>query len=79
VKEANDKGEQISPNDVRIALANGGMGYGWNKIVIENIIVRDGKLSYGVSCDSDFTGHLFKGRWLSAVDFVLEKVSDLPQ
>ena len=78
VKEANDKHEQISPNDVRIALANGGMGYGWSKVVIEGIIVRDGKLTYGVSCDSDFTGHQFKGRWLSAVDFVLERVGDLP-
>jgi hypothetical protein len=78
VKEADEKHEQISPNDVRIALANGGMGYGWNKIVIENIIVRDGKLTYGVSCDSDFTGHQFKGRWLSAVDFFLERVGDLP-
>ena len=78
VKEADEKHEQISPNDVRIALANGGMGYGWNKIVIEGIIVRDGKLTYGVSCDSDFTGHPFKGRWLSAVDFVLERTGDLP-
>ena len=78
VKEADEKGQQISPQDVRIALANGGMGYGWNRIVIDGIIVRDGKVTYGVSCDSDFTGHQFKGRWLSAVDFVLERVGDLP-
>ncbi len=78
VKEADEKHEQISPNDVRIALANGGMGYGWSKVVIEGIVVRDGKLTYGVSCDSDFTGHQFKGRWLSAVDFVLERTGDLP-
>lgn len=78
VKVANDRGEQISPNDVRIALANGGMGYGWNKIEINNIIVRDGKITYGVSCDPDLTHHPFKGRWLSAVDFKLERVGDLP-
>lgn len=78
VKEADEKGQQISPGDVRIALANGGMGYGWNRIVIEGIIVRDGKLTYGVSCDKDLTGHQFTGRWLSAVDFVLERVGDLP-
>ena len=78
VKEADEKGLQISPNDVRIALANGGMGYGWNKVVIDGIEVRDGKLTYGVSCDPDFTGHQFTGRWLSAVDFVLERVGDLP-
>lgn len=78
VKEADEKGQQISPNDVRIALANGGMGYGWNKVVIDGIEVRDGKLTYGVSCDPDFTGHPFKGCWLSAVDFVLERVGDLP-
>lgn len=78
VKEADEKGQQISPQDVRIALANGGMGYGWNKVVIEGIMVRDGKLTYGVSCDPDFTGKQFMGRWLSAVDFVLERVGDLP-
>ena len=78
VKEADEKGQQISPNDVRIALANGGMGYGWNRIVIDGIIIRDGKLTYGVSCDKDFTGRPFTGRWLSAVDFVLERVGDLP-
>ena len=78
VKEADEKGQQISPSDVRIALANGGMGYGWSKIEINNIIVRDGKLTYGVSCDKDFTGRQFTGRWLSAVDFVLERTGDLP-
>ena len=78
VKEADEKGQQISPGDVRIALANGGMGYGWSKIVIDGIFVRDGKLTYGVSCDKDLTGHQFTGRWLSAVDFKLERVGDLP-
>lgn len=77
VKEADEKGQQISPQDVRIALANGGMGYGWSKIVIDNIEVRNGTLTYGVSCDSGFTGKQFTGRWLSAVDFVLERVGDL--
>ena len=56
----------------------GGMGYGWSKIEINNIIVRDGKLTYGVTCDKDFTGRQFTGRWLSAVDFVLERTGDLP-
>ena len=78
VKEADEKGQQISPNDVRIALANGGMGYGWSKCVVEGIVVRDGTLTYGVTCDKDFTGRQFTGRWLSAVDFVLERVGDLP-
>lgn len=78
VKEADEKGQQISPGDVRIALANGGIGYGWSKVVIDDIIVRDGTLTYGVSCDEDFTGKHFAGRWLSATDFVLERVSDLP-
>ena len=78
VKEADEKGQQISPQDVRITLANGGMGYGWNRIVIDNIIVRDGTLIYGLSCDEGFTGKHFTGRWLSAVDFVLERTGDLP-
>ena len=78
VKEADEKGQQISPQDVRIALANGGIGYGWSKVVIDDIIVRDGTLTYGVSCDEDFTGKHFAGRWLSATDFVLERVGELP-
>ena len=78
VKEADEKGQQISPQDVRIALANGGIGYGWSKVVIDDIIVRDGTLTYGVSCDEDFTGKHFAGRWLSATDFVLERTGDLP-
>lgn len=78
VKEASNNGTQVSPQDVRIVLANGGLGYGWNKIVINNIIVRDGRLTYGVSSDPDFTGKPFLKKWLSAVDFVLERTGDLP-
>jgi hypothetical protein len=47
-------------------------------VVIDYIEVRDGNLTYGVSCDSDFTGKPFKRQWLSAVDFVLERIGDLP-
>lgn len=79
VKEADEKGTQISPKDVRIALANGGMGYGWSRIVIDNIVVRDGNLTYGVTCDPNLTGKTLKRRWLSAVDFMLERVGDLPK
>ncbi len=79
IREADEKGLQISPKDVRITLANGGIGYGWSKIVIDNIVVRDGTLTYGVSCDEDFTGIHFSGRWLSATDFVLERIGDLPK
>ena len=79
LKEADEKGTQISPKDVRIALANGGMGYGWSRIVIDNIVVRDGNLTYGVTCDPNLTGKTLKRRWLSAVDFVLERVGDLPK
>ena len=79
VKEADEKGQKILPNDVRITLTNGGMGFGWNKVVIDNIIVSNGMLTYGVSCDQDFTGTPFKGRWLSATDFVLERVGNIPE
>ena len=79
VKEADEKGRQISPKDVRMALANGGMGYGWNRVVIDNIVVRDGSLTYGVTCDPEMTGTRLKQRWLSAVDFELERVGDLPK
>ena len=79
VKEADEKGSQNSPKDVRMALANGGMGYGRNRVVIDNIVVRDGSLTYGVTCDPEMTGKRLKQRWLSAVDFELERVGDLPK
>ncbi len=79
VKGAADRGEQPSPQDVRMTLANGGVGYGWNRVGIEGIVVRDGTLSYGVSCDPAFTGKQFCMKWLSACDFTLEWMGELPE
>ncbi|MBQ9669283.1 MAG: hypothetical protein IJV45_11175 [Prevotella sp.] len=77
VKEADRKEGNPSPRDVRIALANGGVGYGWNETVVSDIVVMDGRLSYGVSCDPEFTGQTFRKNWFSAVDFRLERIGDL--
>ena len=79
VKGAADRGEQPSPQDVRMTLANGGVGYGWNRVGIEGIIVRNGTLSYGVSCDPAFTEKDFRMKWLSACDFKLEWMGELPK
>ena len=63
--------EQLLKN---IAEANGGMGYGWSYVVIDNIVVKKGEtVSYGVTTDPELTKHEPQCVWFSACDFVLEK------
>lgn len=56
-----------------IADANDGQGYGWNWVVIKDIHVEKGSVSYGVSTKSGFTDASFGGQWVSATDFRLKK------
>ncbi|MBM6992553.1 MAG: PspC domain-containing protein [Prevotella sp.] len=56
-----------------IADANGGRGYGWNRVTIEGIKVTRGNVSYGVSTKSSFTNVSFGGQWVSAADFAMKK------
>ena len=59
--------------------ANGGQGYGWNRIYIEDIIVKDGTLTYGVSSRPEITSSTEIGsKWFSACDFIIERMGDLP-
>lgn len=55
-----------------IVYANDQKGYGWSRVVVENIQTRDSVLHYGVSnrsADGEWTG-----RWFSAAEFQLERV-----
>lgn len=71
-----NKGE-VNGMDINKATANGGQGFGWNRIYIDDIIVRDGTLTYGVSTRPEITNsHQFGSRWFSACDFIVERVGD---
>ena len=62
--------------DIHKATANGGQGFGWNRIYLDDIIV-DGfsSLTYGISTRHDITGsYLYPSNWFSACDFILEPV-----
>lgn len=63
--------------DINKAAANGGQGFGWNRIYIDDIIVRDGTLTYGVSTRPEITNaHQFGSGWFSACDFIIERIGD---
>lgn len=59
-----------------IAAANGARGFGWNRMTLPDIkITRPVTVYYGVTTDPELTGRTWLGRWLSACDFTLERVS----
>lgn len=57
-----------------IAEANDGNGYGWGRIAIDSIVVKDGKIRYGLTTVPEITGDQFAGTWFSAGDFKLSKL-----
>lgn len=69
--------EGVAGLDINKACANGGLGFGWNRIYIEDIVVKDGTLTYGVSTRPEITNaHQFESRWFSACDFIVERIGD---
>ncbi len=54
-------------------------GLGWSIVNIDNIVVSDGSIAYGISTDTSFTGKPCQARWFSATDFVLTRTGDLPK
>ena len=60
--------------DINKATANGGQGYGWNRIWLNDVTVYDnGELTYGVTtCPNP----QYDGGWFSACDFIVERVTD---
>ncbi len=60
--------------DINKATANGGQGYGWNRVWLNDVTVYDnGELTYGVTTRPNPE---YSGGWFSACDFIVERVSD---
>lgn len=73
--------EGVLALDVNKASAHGGVGYGWNRIYLDDITVANditnNKLTYGVTLDSAIVQQYGKpSNWFSACDFIVERVSD---
>ena len=71
-RASNDDG--VYALDIDKTAANGGQGFGWNRIWLDEVTVyNDGNLTYGVTTrqSSDYNG-----KWFSACDFIVEKVDD---
>lgn len=71
--------EGVLALDVNKASAHGGVGYGWNRIYLDDIIVPDDitndKLTYGITLDRDIVKQYGEGsKWFSACDFIIEKM-----
>ncbi|MBQ8593388.1 MAG: PspC domain-containing protein [Bacteroidaceae bacterium] len=55
------------------AAANKGKGFGWSRVVIDNIAVTDSILRYGVS-NRCMSNTIWNGTYICATDFKLERV-----
>ncbi len=63
--------------DITKSTANDGKGYGWNRIYIDDIVVSNGTLTYGVSTRPEITNYLqIDSSWFSACDFSIERIGD---
>ena len=66
--------EGVYALDINKATANGGQGYGWNRIWLNDVTVYDnGELTYGVTTRPN---PQYSGGWFSACDFIVERVAD---
>ena len=62
--------EGVYALDINKATANGGQGYGWNRIWLNDVTVYDnGELTYGVTTRPN---PQYSGGWFSACDFIVE-------
>lgn len=75
IKQLEDegRGDEVTGYDRRLARANGGRGFGWSRLTISGIEVRDGTLKFGVSTLPEFTGKQLRATWFSACDFEYKK------
>ena len=55
---------------------NAGQGFGWNKIILDNIVVTDHEMTIGVTTNQEVSGVAFEGKWFSADEFRLFYVSE---
>ncbi len=56
---------------IQITEANDGKGFGWNRVTISGIQLKDGPISYGVTTVPEMTKTQFCGTYVSATDFSL--------
>jgi hypothetical protein len=67
--------------DVNKSTAHGGVGYGWNRIYLDDITIpnnaTNSNLTYGVTLDSNIVQQYGKPtNWFSACDFIVERVGE---
>ena len=64
----------VTALDIDKTSANGGQGFGWNRVWLDEVIVKDdGNLTYGVTTRPN---PQYDGSWFSACDFIVERVDD---
>ena len=64
----------VTALDIDKTAANGGQGYGWNRIWLDEVSVNDdGSLTYGVTTRQSPN---YNGSWFSACDFIVERIDD---
>ena len=67
-------GDFVTALDIDKTAANGGQGYGWNRIWLDEVSVNeDGSLTYGVTTRQSPN---YNGSWFSACDFIVERIDD---
>ncbi len=76
-KRASNK-DFVTALDIDKTAANGGQGYGWNRIWLDEVRVNDdGNLTYGVSTRPEITdSRQINSSWFSACDFIVERIGD---
>jgi len=72
------KTTSVPGNDLNRLYVNEGRGYGWNRLVIDNIRVgSSGCLTYGITTRPEITGATALGsEWFSACEFVVQRIGD---
>jgi hypothetical protein len=73
--------EGVCAWDINKATAHGGVGYGWNRIFLDEITVtadqRNNDLTYGVTLAPQIAENPTKcSNWFSACDFIVERIGD---
>lgn len=73
VSRVKKEGEAVDSVWKHIAGANNGRGYGWNEVVVGPVVIKDSSVRYGIT--NDCPDEAWTGTWLTATEFVLEKIN----
>ena len=71
-------GDFVTALDIDKTAANGGQGFGWSRIWLDEVTVcDDDTLTYGVSTRQEIThSEQINSSWFSACDFIVERIGD---